>query len=244
MRWQDDGLIVGLKSFSEKDLRAILFTHDHGLCSALVRRSFGKKTAITYSVGDLVQTAWNARLEQHLGRFALERYWSTAPLIFPHPQKLLILQHCCMLMLQLPQGHPYPHLYHDIKLLCLTINQISIKEALIHMAFLEKSMIAELGFGIDISRCCVTGKTDDLIYISPKTARAVSSKGAGDYAQSLLKLPAFWKNKTEMDPATISAEEIRHSLETTLFFLYKWILKKPEEIGLFRKKISVMNFSD
>jgi len=55
----------------------------------------------------------------------------------------------------------------------------------------EAGLLDDIGFGLDLSRCAVTGSAEDLIWVSPRTGRAVSSSAGAPYADKLLKLPPF-----------------------------------------------------
>ena len=80
----------------------------------------------------------------------------------------------------------------------------------------ELSLLEDMGFGLDLTRCTVTGSVRDLVYVSPKTGRAVSKDGAGEWAHKLLPLPQSLLGQGPVDPAGI-----REGLITTGFFLTK-----------------------
>src|SRR5207302_2872515 len=98
----------------------------------------------------------------------------------------------CALPISLPEGQPYPRLYLAFEGLLDAIEAAPSAAgwgaALVRYELL---LLAELGFGLDLERCAVTGGNDDLVAVSPRSGRAVSAAEAEPYAGKLLALPTF-----------------------------------------------------
>jgi DNA repair protein RecO (recombination protein O) len=86
----------------------------------------------------------------------------------------------------------------------------------------EAGLLEALGFGLDLSECAATGATDDLIYVSPRSGRAVSRAGAGIYAARLLRLPGFLSGEDADAP---DADETAAGLTLTGYFLLERVLR-------------------
>jgi DNA repair protein RecO (recombination protein O) len=83
----------------------------------------------------------------------------------------------------------------------------------------EVLVLAELGFGLDIESCAVTGSNDDLVAVSPRSGRAVSAAEAEPFAGKLLPLPAFVRAG-----GAASWAEIAQGLQLTGHFLTRDLL--------------------
>jgi DNA repair protein RecO (recombination protein O) len=222
VKWSDKGIVLGTVPFSESEYRLSVLTHTHGRQSGLCRRPRGKSKSVdALSTGDFVDVTWNARLSEHLGRFVAERTYNPAPLIFQSPVKLWMLQHVCDLIAVFPERHPYERLFYTLLRFVASLPTADERDALKDVSLLEKQALMDFGFGIDLTQCCVTEATTDLRYISPRTGRAVSQTGAGEYVDRLLPLPEFWLN--ENTDAAPSWSAIESALMVTGHFYHKWI---------------------
>jgi DNA repair protein RecO (recombination protein O) len=110
------------------------------------------------------------------------------------------------------------------------------------IARFELDFLAELGFGLDLSSCAATGGTDDLIYVSPRSGRAVSRAGGEAYKEKLLRLPDFLRAETE----TASVADLADAFALTGFFLERHAfaprgLAVPDARGRFVATILVGN---
>ena len=52
-------------------------------------------------------------------------------------------------------------------------------------------LLSEIGFGLNLETCVVSGAKANLTWVSPKSVRAVSKKAGSPYASRLLPLPGF-----------------------------------------------------
>jgi DNA repair protein RecO (recombination protein O) len=220
MKWTDEGIVLAIAPFSEDQLRLSLLTINHGRQTGLFKQS--KRLAVL-QIGDFVSATWNARLSEHLGRFQIERTDSPAPRMFGDSWRLWLLQNACGLMPTLPERHPYPLIFNELQMFIERLTTNSVDIAFTCMTLLEKCILSELGFGIDLSECCVTQSQQDLTYISPKTGRAVSQKAAEPYKDKLLPLPVCWLNSTAIPSEELKWKDITNAFQVTQHFWHKWL---------------------
>lgn len=224
MKWTDEGIVIGITAFAEDQTRLSLLTAESGRQSGLFRLS---KKQPTLQLGDRVSATWNARLSEHLGRFQIDRLSSPAPRMFQDPWRLWLLQNTCSLLAILPDRHPYPIIFEEASLFFHTLTSAKNKTCFAYMTLLEKRILADLGFGIDLSECCVTQTQNELTFISPKTGRAVSTKAAEPYRDKLLPLPSFWLDEN-LTPETLTWHDISTAFNATSYFLQKWLFNEKQ----------------
>lgn len=211
MEWHDDGIIIGARKHGETSVIATLLTREHGRHVGLIRGGAGKRMRGIIQPGNKVRATWRARLSEHLGNFSLEPIESYAAAAMSDGDRLAALASACALVdAALPEREPHPALLEGLEILLCALNDDSVWP-IIYVKW-EIGLLTELGFGLDLTACAATGETDDLIYVSPKSGRAVS-RGAGEpYKGRLLALPEFLVNATAN--ANITA-----GLRLTGFFL-------------------------
>ncbi len=216
MDWQDTGAVLLARRHGETSAILEVFTRDHGRHAGVVRGASSRKLAPALQPGTQVALTWRARLEDHLGTYTVELEKSRAA-IMAHRLELAALNGVtALLSFTLPEREPHPALYaRTITLLDLLTESEAWPLAYLHW---ELALLEEMGFGLDFSACAVTGATDDLIYVSPKTGRAVSKAGAGAWKDRLLPLPPCL-----LAPTNGSAEDIAQGLKTTGHFLRTWL---------------------
>ena len=189
MQWQDQGIVLSVRRFGESAIILDLLTSKHGRHSGLVRGGRSKRLRATLQPGNTLDVNWRARLEDHLGNFSVELATPRAALIMDDPAALAGLSSFCALCHLLSERESHDNLYSASSLLLDSLPHDEHWPAL--MVRWELGLLSALGFGLDLSRCAATGAKEDLIYVSPRTGRAVSRKAGLDYADKLLKLPAF-----------------------------------------------------
>ena len=212
MQWQGEGLIIGVRRHGETSVIAEVMVAQHGRTLGLIRGGRSTKLAATLQPGNTVQVTWRARLEEHLGTFAVELIDARAADLIADRTRLYASQLVCEHLRLLPERDP-----HD-RLLGLVMRLLAITEAAAlgaALARFELTLLDELGFGLDLSACAVTGQTEDLTHVSPKTGRAVSREPAKPYCDRLLRLPQFLIS--ERDEAT--AQDIAAAFRLTGHFL-------------------------
>ena len=189
MEWTDEGTIIGLKGHGESAVILEVMTRHHGRHLGLVRGGRSQKALPVLQPGNSVALTWRARLDEHLGEYKVELLTSHAARLMAAPVALYGLATIAGLLRLLPERDPHPGLHEALAVLIGHLDEAELAPALI-IRF-ELAMLSELGFGLDLARCAVTGSPDDLSHVSPKSGKAVSRAAAQPYLDRLLKLPAF-----------------------------------------------------
>jgi DNA repair protein RecO (recombination protein O) len=189
MEWSDEGTIIGVRRHGESAVILEVMTRDHGRHLGLVRGGRSSKQQPVLQPGNLVSLNWRARLDEHLGEYKVELLTSHAARLMERPVALYGLANVAGLLRLLPERDPHPGLYEGLSVLLAHLDEIAIAPAL--MVRFELAMLSELGYGLSLERCAVTGIREDLTHVSPKSGKAVSRKAAEPYLDRLLSLPAF-----------------------------------------------------
>lgn len=209
MEWQDHGIVLSERRHGESGAIVSLLTVEHGRHAGLVRSTRSPRTRGIFVPGNLVLANWRARLDEHLGNFTAELLTPFAARALDDPGRLACLTAACALTdLALPEREPHPRAFIALQVL---LGQLD-GPAYVRW---ELGLLAELGFGLDLSCCAVTGVTDDLRYVSPKTGRAVSDAAAEPWRSRLLALPRFLID----DAVAPSAADLKLGLALTGHFL-------------------------
>src|SRR2546421_11681020 len=172
MEWRDDGLIIGTRKHGETSVIVEAMTRAHGRHFGLVRGGRSKRMQPLLQPGNHAQLVWRARLDEHLGTFLVEplKLW-TARLM----ENAEALHAVCLVaaLLRLgPERDPHPALYEAAMRIAGGIERPETLAPLI--VRFEAKILAQMGFGLDLETCAATGATNGLVYVSPKTGRAVS----------------------------------------------------------------------
>lgn len=216
--WTDCALIIGVRKFAERDAVLSFLTQNHGKHSGLVKGAFSKRHAGDLQIGNLVQIIWKARLEEHLGTVKAELLSPYAAGVLDDSKRLTALSCLCAMCSLLPERENVSDFFQK------TLEQVALlqfNDWEARYAKWEVDLLKALGFGLDLSACAVTGETRDLIYVSPKSGRAVSRQAGEQWRDKLLDLPDFLHENT-MPPDN---GEIKKALKLTGFFLENYALK-------------------
>jgi DNA repair protein RecO (recombination protein O) len=217
MRFTTPAIVCALRTHGEHGAIARLMTPEHGLQAAYVRGARGRRMRPVLIAGNVVQAQLSARTETQLPQAALELVHSRGPLLSEPLPAAAIEWATVLTATALPEGQPYPQLYSALEGLLDAIEAAPSASgwgsALVRYELL---LLSELGFGLDLERCAVTGANDDLVAVSPKSGRAVSAAEAEPYAGKLLPLPPFVR---QGGPA--SWDEIGQGLALTGHFLLR-----------------------
>ena len=204
MLWTDEGVVLAVRRHGESAAIVSVFTRDHGRYAGLTRGGFGRRARPIYQQGNLVQVTWRARLAEQLGALTGELKMPLAARLLADPARLGGLAAACALLeITLPERDPHPRLFEALGAWLEQL--VGDRPWLEGYVRFELGLLAELGFGLDLSRCAVTGTSENLIYVSPSSGRAVSGAGAGAYADRLLPLPPFLVHRGAADPAQLAA---------------------------------------
>lgn len=221
MDWQDQGTILSRRPHGESSVIVEAFTALHGRHLGVVRGGASRKLAPVLMPGTQVALAWRARLEDHIGSFTVEPLASRAGALADSLALMGLNAVCAMLGTCLAEREPHPALYAATEPLFDAIAAGSPGWVLGYLRW-EMALLDELGFGLDLTSCAVTGSREDLCFVSPRSGRAVSRAGAGEWAAKLLPLPVCLLGQ---GPA--SASELRDGLRLSGHFLTRF----TEELG-------------
>lgn len=213
MEWRDQGALLSVRAHGESAAIIEVFTAEHGRHAGLVRGGAGRRMAPLLQPGAQLALTWKARLDAHIGTFTAEPLRSRVAGVMGDRLALAGMNAiCALLSFALPEREPHAALYATSVALLDSLDQGPAWVP----AYLrwELALLEEMGFGLDLGSCAVTGGRDELIHVSPKSGRAVSRAGAGAWADRLLPLPACLLGQ---GPATMA--EVSAGLRTTGHFL-------------------------
>jgi DNA repair protein RecO (recombination protein O) len=211
MDWRDEGVLLSMRPHGESAAIIEVLTAAHGRHAGVVRGGASRKMAATLQPGNGLQLEWRARLEDHIGTFTVEPLRSRAHLLSDRLALAGLMSACALLRAALPEREPHPALWSDTLRLFDLLGGEGWTSAYLRW---ELRLLEDLGFGLDLSSCAVTGATEGLAYVSPKSGRAVSAVGAGEWADRLLPLPAGLAGT-----AALTGEALVQGLRLTGFFL-------------------------
>ena len=204
MEWSDEGFVLGARKHGEASAIVQLLTRGHGRHAGLVRGAAGPRARGVYQPGNRVSARWRARLAEHLGTFTCELERSHAAAFLDDALRLSALTSACAIAeATLPERHPYPALYDAFAALIGAL-EAEPGWAAVYVRW-ELGLLGELGFGLDLGSCAATGATEDLVYVSPKSGRAVSRAAGEPYRTRLLPLPGFLIGADDAGPAAVAA---------------------------------------
>jgi DNA repair protein RecO (recombination protein O) len=189
MQWSDEGVVLSVRPHGEAAAVLELFTRRHGRHLGLVHGGRSRKLRPTLQIGNHVDASWKARLADNLGHFALELRKGFAAQVMEDAAALAAMTSVVALARLLPERDPHPNLFEITLFVLGFLDDRAVWPALI--VRWELALLGELGFGLDLASCAATGETGDLVYVSPKSGRAVSAGAGEPYKERLLALPAF-----------------------------------------------------
>ncbi|MBI1180743.1 MAG: DNA repair protein RecO [Alphaproteobacteria bacterium] len=222
MEWTDEALVLGAARHGESALVVELLTRHHGRHKGLMRGGAGSRMRGVAQAGNRVAAIWRGRLAEHLGTATLELVDANAAAVLGDPARLLALGAlCAVASAALPEREPHPEVFEAALAVIglLRDDDADPVEAAAALVYWELGLLGALGYGLDLDSCAVTGGTEALAYVSPKSGRAVSREGAGDYADRLLPLPRFLREK-----AAPAAGDVLAGFELTGHFLDRSVL--------------------
>jgi DNA repair protein RecO (recombination protein O) len=213
MQWIDEAIVLGVRRHGETSVIAELMTQAHGRHLGLVRGGAGTRLRGVLQPGNAAQVTWRARLDEHLGNFAVEGTNLRAARYLTDAYAVHGVTHLAALCRLLAEREPHAPIYGTLDAILDILDDPHAAAASI--ARFELDLLAELGFGLDLQSCAATGATADLIYVSPRSGRAVSRAAGAPYHDRLMALPAFLHDDTE----PVSAADLAQAFALTGFFL-------------------------
>ena len=224
MEWTDQGIVLSGRPHGENGLIVALLTQEHGRHAGFVPGGVSRRAGPIWQPGNLVEVNWRARLSDQLGNFSGELREAHAARALDDAAELAGLSAACaMVDAALPEREPHPAMFDGFRAFLGVLGHPGWPAIYVR---LELGLLQELGFGLDLEKCALTGATDDLAYVSPKTGRAVSQAAAGPYKEKLIELPAFLS--TGGLPS--DDDQLRKGLDLTGYFLERhvfWPHNKP-----------------
>ena len=215
MDWESTAIVLGLQDYSEEMMIMLVLTVGHGLRKGMIKSTKKNKSAL--AVGNIIKARWSARLEAHLGTFAIQSHEAIAQFVYHERKKLLALLSICELFkVCLPEKEPQAMLYTNLEdfLYALRFNNPLWTNLFV---MLELELLSKVGFGLDLDKCAATGSTKNLAYISPWTGKAVASEPGEKYKEKLFTIPKLF-----LEPSQLQEDkEIAAALRVIRYFFLK-----------------------
>jgi DNA repair protein RecO (recombination protein O) len=215
MEWSDEGIVLGVRRHGETSAIVELMTPAHGRHLGLVRGGISRRIKPYLQPGNSVHATWRARLDQHLGNYTIEGTALRADRLMASAPASYCMQTLSALLRLLPERDPHASLYDALCLIVDHLDEPQISAPL--LVRFELQMLAELGFGLDLGECAATGDAEELIYVSPKSGRAVSREAGEPWKAQLLPLPGFLNGRS----SAAAVEDVSVGFALTEFFLLR-----------------------
>lgn len=216
MDWRDQGVLLAVRRHGETAAIIEVFTAGHGRHAGVVRGGASRRFAAFLQPGAQLDVTWRGRLEEHLGSFQAEPVRSRAHLLADRLALAGLNAVTALLHFVLPEREPHAALYQRSVALLDRIGRDPAWAA--DYLRWELLLLEEMGYGLDLAACAVTGDSDDLAYVSPRSGRAVSRWAAGAWADRLLPLPPCLREEGPAEPGEVAEGLVTtgHFLETRL----------------------------
>jgi DNA repair protein RecO (recombination protein O) len=222
MEWTDDGIVIGVRRHGETSAIAELLTREHGRHLGLVRGGASSRMRPLLQPGNSVRAVWRARLDEHLGTYAIEGTRLRAATLLASSYAVYGVTHLAALARLLPERDPHEDIY---EMLDRTLDDFDdAGGAAVHTVRFELAMLSELGFGLDLENCAATGETTDLVYVSPKSGGAISRTAGEPWRDRLLRLPPFLR-ESEEGTNHCSDQDLQDGFQLTGMFLLRHVLE-------------------
>ena len=219
MHWSDEGIVLGFRRQGESSVILELMTREHGRHLGLVQGGRSRRMQPVLQAGNGVHAVWRARLDEQLGNYAVEGGSLRAARYLGSPLALYGIATLAAHLRLLPDRDPHPALFDTASILADHLEDPQVAPAL--FVKFELMLLADLGFGLDLSKCASTGRTEDLIYVSPRSGRAVSREAGEPYRAKLYELPPFLRaTPSDQQP---EAAELAAGFQLTGHFLEAYI---------------------
>lgn len=222
MDFTDDAIVLSARRHGEANAVLSVLTREHGRHMGLVKGGASRRQRPMLEIGNRLKVTWRARLDEQLGNFTAEPVDAVSAVLLHDPLKLAALAAACAVAdIVLPEREPHEDVYQATARLTDAITGESASWPAEYVRW-ELELLTALGFGLDLTRCAVTGARDDLAFVSPKTGRAVSRAAGQGYVDRLLPLPAFLLGAAQSDRSDHLA-----GLRLTGYFIDRHVLHGP-----------------
>ena len=221
MDWSDDAIVLAVRPLGESGAVVEALTRDHGRHAGLVRGGASRRMKPVLQPGNTLHIGWRARLSEHLGSYTVELARARAGELMDGRESLIGLNAFhAVASASLPEREAHAPVFVAAEILLDAMTEDGIAHWGPLFVRWEAGLLDALGFGLDLTRCASTGQTDDLIYVSPKSGRAVSRAAGAIYKERLLALPGFLLGSQN----AVTAADIRAGLKLTGYFLQDRVL--------------------
>ena len=218
MQWQDEAIILGVKRLGESSVIAEVMTRERGRHLGIVRSGRSRSMQPVLQPGNLVEVTWRARLDEHIGDFRMEPISLRAARLMETATAVYGVQAMGALLRLLPERDPHPHLYETLNVILENLeNPTDAGELFVRF---ELAVLNDLGFGLDLLQCAATGTRDNLVYVSPRSGRAVSRDAGAPWADKMLALPDFLST---VGSKAASRDSLDAAFRLTGFFLTRHV---------------------
>jgi DNA repair protein RecO (recombination protein O) len=214
MRWADDGIFLSGRPHGETSVIANIFTRANGRTHGLVKGGRSRRIRPILQTGNGLRVEWRARLEDQLGVYTVELADPAAARVLDDKLALAGVNAVVALLQVLPERDPHPKLFDAVNECLAEAGNAAFSASI---ARFELTLLDELGFGLDLSKCAATGRADSLVYVSPRSGQAVSRDAGEPYRDKLLPLPAFLLESTAS--GSPAGRDVAQGLAMTGYFL-------------------------
>ncbi|MES2677387.1 MAG: DNA repair protein RecO [Pseudomonadota bacterium] len=242
MKFSDSGIIISVRKYSESSLIVKVLSNSHGLYSGFVRGATSSpKNRIIYQNFNLVDFEWSSKVEDNLGFFKIELQKSFLADIISSPVKLSALGAISHLIEQnVLEREPVEEIFSGLLEL---LQKLSLEDEVFLKQYIqfEIDLLQVLGYGIDLSECAATGATEDLHFVSPKSARAVCLAAGEKYRDKLLILPQFLLENNQLET---TKEDLLNGLKLSGFFIERHLTERTKieaKTEIFNSRNQLMN---
>ncbi len=230
MEWSEPGIIIGTRKHGEASVIVEIFCAGQGRHMGLVRGGRGRRMRSVLQPGNRVLATWRARLSDHLGYFLIEPDQLDAARYMADPLRLAALNTINELVRLLPERDAHDHLHAAyVHILDYIRSDEDWADEFVRWQLL---LLQELGFGLDLTSCAATGGVDNLVYVSPKSGRAVGAGAGAPYKDKLLPLPQFLVHDRHANPEW---RDVQNGLRLAAYFLTRNVYEprgiEPPESG-------------
>ena len=222
MDWSDDAIVLSVRPHGESSAIAEVLTQVHGRHLGLVRGGASRRLKPLLQPGNLLHVTWRARLSDHLGHFTIELSRARAGDMLESRDALAGLNaFCAVVGAAMPEREAHPQVFEASNILLDAMQEDGIGHWGALFVRFEAGLLEALGFGLDLARCAATGTADNLVYVSPRSGRAVSRDAGAPYKARLFRLPSFLLATQNAVP---DADDVAAGLKLTGHFLLERVL--------------------